>query len=170
MRQPFLFLAAFVSCAMAVAVPPVSAAQTCTSVADQSAYEVLALREMMILLATSKCGRDKAYEMSFIRRFQPELQANEREVTAYFRRLYGGRGQGMKDSFQTELVNVMSQQANIQAGEFCSRAGWIITEMDALPSTSDLAPYAAVKDLSPVGMSMCPVTAARAPAPAPKRR
>jgi hypothetical protein len=160
MRRLFHFLATLLGCALAASTIPVSAAPACTSPADQSAYEVLALRTQMILLAT-KCGRDQDYNKNFIVRFQPELQANERTVLAYFRRLYGGRGQGRKDSFSTELVNVMSQQANAQGAEFCPRAGFIIGEMNTLRSMNELAPYAAVKDLAPVGMSMCPTAAPR---------
>jgi hypothetical protein len=147
--------------ALATIAPPAIAARTCSSDADQSAYEVLSLRTQMILLAT-KCGRDQDYNKNFIIRFQPALQANERTVLAYFRRVYGGAGQGRKDTFSTELVNVMSQAANAQGAEFCSRATLIINEMNALHSMDDLPAYAAVKDLAPAGTSMCPV--------APKRR
>lgn len=160
MRRLFHFLAVLVGCALTAAAAPVSAAPACTAVADQSAYEILALRTQMILLAT-KCGRDQDYNKNFIVRFQPELQANERTVLNYFRKIYGGSGQGRKDSFSTELVNVMSQQANTQGTEFCARAGLIISEMNALTSMSELTDYAAVKDLAPAGMSMCPVAAPR---------
>lgn len=163
MRRLFQFLAAFVGCALAASAIPVSAAPACGSVADQSPYEVLALRTQMILLAT-KCGRDQDYNKNFIVRFQPELQANERDVMTYFRRIYGGAGQGRKDTFSTELVNVMSQQANTQGTEFCPRAGQIINEMNALRSMDELVAYAAVKDLAPNGMSMCPAAVSRATA------
>ena len=156
MRRVSLFLAVLAGFAMTAAALPVSAAPACASVADQSAYEVLALREMMTVLII-KCKRENEYNVNFIKRFQPVLQANEREVTAYFRREYGSAGQGRKDGFTTELVNVLSQQANAQGTEFCARAGLLINELDALHSMDELAPYAAVKDLPPAGMSMCPV-------------
>jgi hypothetical protein len=168
MRKPALFLATLITSALAAAVVPVDAAPACSSAADQSAYEILALREVMTVLII-KCKRENEYNVNFIKRFQPALQANEREVLAYFRRLYGGAGQGRKDGFTTELVNVLSQEANAQGTEFCGREGQIIPEMDALRSMNELGPYAATKDLSPVGMSMCPVTAARVAAP-PKKR
>jgi hypothetical protein len=168
MRLPF-FLTAFLGCALAAAAVPVSAATTCSSEADQSAYDVLTLRTMMILLAT-KCGHDQDYNKNFIVRFQPALQSNEREVIAYFRRIYGRAGQARKDTFSTELVNVMSQQANLQGAEFCPRALWIVSEMNALRTLDELAPYAAVKDLSPVGMSMCPPGAPRSESRPTRRR
>lgn len=168
MRRLLHFFATFVGCTLAASAAPVPAAPTCTSMADQSAYEVLALRTQMILLAT-KCGRDQDYNKNFIVRFQPELQANERAVNTYFRRVYGGAGQGTKDRFSTELVNVMSQQANTQGAEFCPRAGLIINEMNALRSMDELVAYAAVKDLAPVGMSMCPAAAAPRRVATPRR-
>ena len=161
MRVPIL-LSTFVLCALAAAVVPVDAAPACTSLADQSAYEVLALRQEMTLLGT-KCGREQEYNKNFVARFQPALQANDREVLAYFRRIYGRAGQSRMDTFTTDLVTDMSHQANQQGAEFCPRAAWVINEMDALRSSDELAQYAAVKDFSPVGMSMCPPGAASSP-------
>jgi hypothetical protein len=158
MRVPVL-LSTLVFGALAVALAPVDAAPTCTSAADQSAYEVLALRQEMTLLGT-KCGREQEYNKNFVVRFQPTLQANDREVLTYFRRLYGGAGQSRMQTFATDLVTQMSHEANQQGAEFCPRAAWVIREMDALRSMDELAQYAAVKDFSPVGMSMCPPGAA----------
>ena len=159
MRVPAL-LSSLVLCALAAAAVPVEAAPTCTSVVDQSAYEVLALRQEMTLLGT-KCGLEQQYNKNFVARFQPALQANDREVLAYFRRIYGRAGQGRMDTFTTDLVTEMSHQANLQGAEFCPRATWVINEMNALRSMDELAQYAAAKDFSPVGMSMCPPGAAR---------
>ncbi len=158
-RLPHLIAALILPLALAAG-SPAGAASNCVSVADQSAYEVLSLRTQMILLAT-KCGRDADYNNNFIRRFQGGLQANDATVTNYFRRVYGSAGQGRKDSFATELVNVMSQQANAQGAEYCARAGFIVNEMMALRTMEELIQYAAVKDLAPVGTSMCPAGSRR---------
>lgn len=167
MHRMFLFLAALLGCAAAAAAVPVRAAPTC-SPAEEAVYDVFALRTMMILLAT-KCGDDQDYNKNFIVRFQPTLQQNEREVLDYFRQIYGRSGQSRKDTFSTDLVNLMSQQANAQGAQFCPRALWIVSEMNALRSADELAPYAAVKDLSPVGMSMCPPGATRSEPRATRR-
>lgn len=140
---------------------PAAAAPQCAVAADQSAYEILALRQMMTVLATKNCGREGDYNTAFVKRFQPALQANYRNVGAYFRRVYGGAGQGRMDTFTTELVNVMSQEASRQTVDFCGRTGLMIGEMNALRSMDDLAAYAAVKNLPPAGINMCPATAAR---------
>jgi hypothetical protein len=161
MRVPVL-LSTLALCALAAAAVPVDAASTCSSAADQSAYEVLALRQEMTLLGT-KCGREQEYNKNFVARFQPALQANDREVLAYFRRIYGRAGQSRMDTFTTDLVTDMSHQANQQGAEYCPRAAWVINEMDALRSLDELAQYAAAKDFSPVGVSMCPPGAASSP-------
>ncbi|MSP03394.1 MAG: hypothetical protein EXR07_20490 [Acetobacteraceae bacterium] len=160
MRRLIHSIAALGGILLGASAVPAIAAQNCTAVADQSAYEVLSLRTQMILLAT-KCDRAADYNNNFIKRFQPVLQANDRAVLAYFRRVYGNASQGRKDTFATELVNVMSQQANAQGGEFCPRAGMIINEMSVLRSMDELVAYAAVKDLAPSGTSMCPAAARR---------
>jgi len=115
MRRFLIATAALLSLAApAVAVP------ACSNPADQSAWEVLALRRMMSVIATKNCGKEREYNEYFIKRFQPIIQDNDRKVQAYFRRVYGGAGRGRMDIFETELANIMSQQANRQAGEFCS--------------------------------------------------
>lgn len=144
---------------LAALASPVMAAQQCASDADQATFEVLALRELMTVLVV-KCNRADDYNNYFIKRFQPVLQQNERDALAYFRKIYGGAAQGKKDTFTTELVNVMSQIANTQGTEYCSRTGVVINEMLALKSMSDLAAYAAVKDIAPAGASMCPAASA----------
>jgi hypothetical protein len=164
MRVPAL-LSTFVLSALAAAAVPVEAAPTCTSPADQSAYEMLALRQEMTLLGT-KCGREQEYNKNFVVRFQPALQANDRQVLAYFRKIYGRAGQGRMDTFTTELVTQMSHEANMQGAQYCARAQWVVSEMNALRSMDELASYAAAKDFSPVGMSMCPQSSG----PAPRRR
>ena len=145
--------------AMSLLAGPAMAVQQCQSAADQAAYEVLSLRELMTVLVI-KCNRESDYNINFIKRFQPALQDNEREVSAYFRRVYGNAGQGRKDTFTTELVNVISQNANNQGTEFCSRGAWVLSEMNALRTMDELTAFAAVKDVTPVGMSMCPAPAA----------
>jgi len=169
MRVP-VCLSTLVLAALAAATVPVEAAPTCTSPADQSAYEVLALRQEMTLLGT-KCGREQEYNKNFVARFQPVLQANARKVLANFRRINGRAGQSRMDTFTTDLVTDMSHQANQQGAEFCPRAAWVINEMNALRSMDELLQYAAVKDFSPAGTSMCPPGAARSePRRAPRHR
>jgi hypothetical protein len=162
MRRSMLVFAAFLGSTFAVSIPPTTATAACASVADESAYEILALRQMMTELAL-KCGKqaEADYNNYFVKRFQPVLQSNDREVLTYFRRLYGGAGQSRMTTFTTELISEISRLANHQGGEFCPRANLMFNEMNALTAMDQVAAYAAVKDLTPRDMSMCPAAAPR---------
>src|SRR5271163_4409754 len=75
----------FVSFAVALTMlsaQPVLAQRQCSSLSDQSAFEVQALRSELMVLATG-CHDDERYN-AFIRRFQDDLQGNERAINAYF--------------------------------------------------------------------------------------
>ena len=141
---------------------PVLAQQQCTSLQDQSAFEVQALRSELMVLATG-CHDDEAYN-AFIRRFQADLQGNERAISAYFQHRYGRMGQTEHDRFVTELANAMSRQGSDLGGDFCPRNGLIFHEVLALQSANELADFAAGKALVPASVEICaPMPSAAAP-------
>lgn len=153
---------------------PALAARQCSSMSDQSAFEVQALRSELVVLATG-CHDDEQYN-AFIRRFQADLQANERTISAYFQHRYGKMGQTEHDRFVTELANAMSRQGSDLGGDFCPRNGLIFNEVLALDSPSELADFAAGKDLVPSSVEICTVmpsnavVARRAAAPAETKK
>ena len=132
---------------------PVLAEQQCSSVSDQSAFEVQALRAELMVLATG-CHDDTEYN-AFIRRYQADLQANERSINAYFQHRYGKAGQTEHDRFVTDLANAISRQGSDLGGDFCPRNGLIFREVMALPSASELTEFAAGKDLVPGSVQIC---------------
>jgi hypothetical protein len=136
-----------------LSVQPVLAEQQCSSVSDQSAFEIQALRSELMVLATG-CHDDTQYN-AFIHRYQADLQANERAISAYFQHRYGKMGQTEHDRFVTELANAMSRQGSDLGGDFCPRNGLIFNEVLALPSTTVLTEYAAGKDLVPGSVQIC---------------
>jgi hypothetical protein len=132
---------------------PLLAQPQCNSMTDQSAFEVQALRSELMVLATG-CHEDNRYN-AFIRRYQSDLQANERAIDTYFKHRFGSSGQTEHDRFVTELANAMSRQGSDLGGDFCPRNGLIFNEVLALPSASDLPNYAAGKDLVPASITIC---------------
>jgi hypothetical protein len=132
---------------------PVLAERQCSSASDQSAFEVQALRSELVVLATG-CHNDEQYN-AFIRRYQTDLQANERSISAYFQHRFGKAGQTEHDRFVTELANAMSRQGSDLGGDFCPRNGLIFKEVLALQSSSELADFAAGKDLVPASVPIC---------------
>src|SRR3974390_2043773 len=82
------------------------AQMACLSPAERGAFEVQALRSEMMVLATG-CSDDSQYN-AFIKRYQPELMANEKDIDAWFKRHFGRRAQTEHDRFVTELANARS--------------------------------------------------------------
>jgi hypothetical protein len=132
---------------------PVLAQQQCTSLSDQSAFEIQALRSELMVLATG-CHDDDAYN-AFIRRYQADLQGNERAISAYFQHRYGRMGQTEHDRFVTDLANAISRQGSDLGGDFCPRNGMIFHEVLALQSATELADFAAGKNLVPASVTIC---------------
>jgi hypothetical protein len=143
---------------------PVLAQQQCASLSDQSAFEIQALRSELMVLATG-CHDDDSYN-AFIRRFQADLQGNERAVNAYFQHRYGRGGQTEHDRFVTDLANAISRQGSDLGGDFCPRNGMIFHEVLALQSATELAEFAAGKNLVPSSVEIC----APMPSTAPGRK
>ena len=139
---------------------PVLAQQQCTSLSDQSAFEVQALRSQLMVLATG-CHYDDRYN-AFIRRFQADLQGNERAINAYFQHRYGRAGQTEHDRFVTDLANAISRQGSDLGGDFCPRNGMIFHEVLALQSQTELADFAAGKNLVPASVEICAPMQSRA--------
>jgi len=136
-----------------LSVQPGLAERQCASPADQSAFEVQALRSELMVLATG-CREDDRYN-AFIRRYQPDLQANERAINTYFKQRYGRNGQTEHDRFITDLANAMSRQGTQLGGDFCPRNGLIFNEVLALPLITQLPDYAAGKDIVPSSVEIC---------------
>jgi hypothetical protein len=136
-----------------LSVQPVLAQRQCTSLSDQSTFEVQALRSELMVLATG-CHDDDRYN-AFIRRFQADLQGNERAINAYFQHRYGRAGQTEHDRFVTDLANAISRQGTDLGGDFCPRNGMIFNEVLALPSVTELADFAAGKNLVPASVEIC---------------
>ncbi len=132
---------------------PVLAERQCASMADQAAFEVQALRSELVVLATG-CHDDEEYN-AFIHRYQADLQANERTISAYFQHRYGKAGQTEHDKFVTELANAMSRQGSDLGGDFCPRNGLIFNEVLALESPNELPDFAAGKNLVPASVEIC---------------
>lgn len=125
----------------------------CRAPAEQSAFEIEALKSEMMVLATG-CHDDTQYN-AFIRRFQPDLQRGEHLIEAYFRRTYGAHGQQQHDAYVTSLANAESDRGLAMGSDYCSRNAALFGEAMALPSPSDLPSYAAGKDIVPASLGTC---------------
>ena len=149
----------------ALAIPQARAQLQCLGPAERSVVEVAALRSELMVLATG-CHQDENYN-AFIRKYQATLMNNEKAVGDLFKRKLGNRGQQAHDRFTTELANAESSAGMTLGSDFCAHNGVLFSEVLALRSPSELAAYAAGKDLVPPTMEVC-TEVAMAPAPARK--
>jgi hypothetical protein len=129
-----------------------SAAHAQPPCAAQPVFDIEALKSEMMVLATD-CHADAQYN-AFMERFHPDLLANEHELDAYFRRLYGHRGQTEHDSFITNLANAQSEVGLHQGTDFCPRNEVLFQEAMTVNS-NELPAFAAGKDVLPPTLAAC---------------
>ena len=132
----------------------------CMAPADRAAFDVQALRSEMMVLATG-CSDDAQYN-AFITRYQPQLQANERDIDAWFKRKFGKRAQTEHDRFVTDLANAQSSAGTKLGSDFCPHNAMIFREVMALETARDLPPFAAGQNLVPTSLDVCAEETAQA--------
>ena len=161
-------LLACVGLLSAQAAPSIAAAQSrCPSTADQSAFEVGALKSELSVLAVG-CSDEDAYN-SFIERYRSELVREDGVVNSWFKHEYGRSAQKQYDSYITLLANEQGEMGQHQGSDFCPRNKLVFDEVMALPSPAELPQYAAGKELVPPELGSCQVARAAAPAPGKRR-
>ena len=129
-----------------------SAAHAQPPCTEQPVFDLEALKSEMMVLATD-CHADAQYN-AFMERFHPELLANEHALDAYFRRLYGRRGQTEHDSFITNLANAQSEVGLRQGTDFCQRNAMLFQEALTV-NTNELPAFAAGQALLPPTLAAC---------------
>jgi hypothetical protein len=140
-----------------------SAQLHCMSPADRATFDVQALRSEMMVLATG-CSDDAQYN-AFITRYQSELQANERDIDAFFKKKFGKRGQTEHDRFVTDLANAQSSAGTRLGSDFCPHNAMIFQQVMALQDSGQLPPFAAGQNLVPASLDVCAEETAEAPKP-----
>ncbi len=126
----------------------------CVAPADQTAFEVGALKSELTVLATSCAGADKDYN-AFVERFRPELMSSDAAVNGWFKRTYGRNAQRQYDGYITTLINSQSENGLHQGTNFCPRTQAMFAEVMTLRDSSALPLYAAGKDVLPADVGAC---------------
>ena len=98
--------------------PPTMRAPICARPAEKDAVDVSALVSQLQLI-TMTCGTRNQYN-ALIPRLRPALATKEKNLSAFFKRAYGKRGQTEHDKYITELANLQSQLALKSGDQFCS--------------------------------------------------
>ncbi len=158
MRFPVLGLLTASLVAGQIAAAPLAAAQ-CVRPADHASFDITALKTSLLVVALT-CGADERYN-AFIRKYQPELAAQDHALGAYFTRVHGRTGRKQQDDYVTQLANSQSQVGNKQGNMFCSHNLPAFDEVMALHSSGELAEFAAGKSVAqPINVTACGATPA----------
>jgi hypothetical protein len=85
---------------------------------------------------------------AFVNRYKTELNTNEKKIGTYFARTYGRSSHTRQDVYNTELANGQSKAGTMQGTLFCGQHVSMFDEVMALRDDSELAQYAAGKELT----------------------
>ncbi len=141
---------------------PLSAAE-CLRSSDHVAMDVIALKTQLMVTALT-CKADERYN-AFIRKYQPDLQREDKSLTTFFSRSYGRSAQKQRDDYVTNLANSQSQTGIRQGSLFCDRNLGTFDEVMSLRNNAELTEYAAGRaGAQPISVSTCGAQPAAAPA------
>lgn len=139
---------------LAVALLAGPAGAQCLRPAEQNALDVTWLKSQLMVTSLS-CQKQDQYN-AFIRRFQPEMAAQDRAMNAYFTRTGGRRAAAARDDYVTQLANSQSQTSLKQGTQFCDRNVAIFDEVMALRDAHELGDFAAAKGIvQPINATSC---------------
>ena len=144
------------ACMVATTAPAIAA---CFSPAEKTAFDIAGLKSQLMVTSLA-CNARSRYNV-FVKRFLPQLQSGERNLTSYFGAHYGHTAQAAHDSYITSLANTQSEQGVQLGTSFCQHTLILFDEVQALRKASELAELAAgVSARQPVPVTSCE-TAAR---------
>ena len=140
--------------------PPPMRAPICARPAEKDAVDVSALLSELQLVTLTCHTRDKYNAL--IPHLRPALATKEKNLTAFFKRAYGKRGQAEHDKYITELANLQSELALKSGAQFCSINASMFDQVMPLSSVEQLATYAESK---PVQQALAVQECSAAPTP-----
>jgi len=139
-----------------------AAAQACVNPREKAAFDLRALQTHLMVGALS-CGMHDRYN-AFVTRFQTDLAGAHRNLSAYFNRVHGARGQRDLNEYITALANAQSQEGIRHGSSFCARVGPMFDRVMAASSGNDLVLLAAQAHLPQAyAVRPCEVRTAQTP-------
>jgi hypothetical protein len=149
--------------------PPTMRAPICARPAEKAAIDVSALLSELQLI-TMTCRTQGKYN-ALIPRLRPALATKEKNLTAFFKRAYGKRGQTEHDKYITELANLQSQQALKSGDRFCNINSGMFDQVMPLSTVGELASYAQSKPVQQaLAVDECPTSPTPKATPRTKRQ
>jgi hypothetical protein len=164
LRRPARPLALLLAISVTLPLAAGPAAARCAREEDQQAFDIAALQsELMVMGVNTACREEQRYN-AFVERYRPQLIQADRTVGEWFKSHYGRAARARQDAFTTELAQLRAFRAQALGSDYCPRNGMMFNEVMALPVQTDLAAYAAGKNLVPAELRVCETPAPAAPA------
>jgi hypothetical protein len=95
-------------------------ASGCARPADMNALKTAAMQQRLMVAALS-CGETQSYN-NFVRSYQTELQASDKALQSYFRRVDGKTGTQQYHAYKTRLANASSMAVINDSVGYCASA------------------------------------------------
>jgi hypothetical protein len=138
-------------------IPPPMHAPICARPAERAAVDVSALVSELQLI-TMTCDTRPQYN-ALIPHLRPALATKEKNLSAFFSRAYGKRGQTEHDKYITELANLQSQRALKSGDRFCTISTSMFEQVMPLGTVEQLATYTQSKPIQQaLSVDECPAT------------
>lgn len=132
---------------------PVQAAE-CLRKEDHVAVDVTTLKTLLMVTALT-CQADERYN-AFVRKYQADLQREDRSLNAFFTRTYGRNSAKQRDDYVTQLANAQSSAGLRMGSLFCDQNLPAFDEVMSLRNNAELADYAAGREIAqPANVSHC---------------
>jgi hypothetical protein len=134
---------------------------TCTMSADREAFDTMALKNE--LTVTALTCHDNAKFNDFMHAYQPALVADQKDLSAYFKRAYGKQAAKQYDSYITEL-SLAQSEAGLKSGTaFCGEFESMFDEVMSLHSATELPDFARSQGIvQPIEFTDCPAAPTKA--------
>ena len=144
----------------------VAVAQPCATSVDQGAFDTMALKSELMVVALT-CEARPQYNQ-FVEQFRPDLAREERALDAWFSRAYGGRSRTVHDEYVTNLANAESDVGLKRGTLFCQDHATLFPTVLRLRGAEQLVNFASHRvQPQPIVLAAC--TQAR-PTGTPTRR
>lgn len=120
-----------------------AAAAGCARPDDMTALKAAAIQQKLMVAALS-CNAVKLYN-DFVTSYQKDLQASDRALQNFFRRLNGAKGTEDYHAYKTRMANASSMQSIGNISTYCADAQAAFTASTANPN---LAAFVSVQNPS----------------------
>jgi hypothetical protein len=138
-----------------------AAAAGCAQPEDMTALKAAAIQQKLMVAALS-CNAVKLYN-DFVTSYQKDLQASDRALQNFFRRLSGAKGTEDYHAYKTRMANASSMQSIGNISTYCADAQAAFTASTANPN---LAAFVSIQSMSVDSVyAPCPTVTASAPTP-----